>query len=413
MSADPAPAKPWLSIVGIGEDGTDGLSPRARHAITEASLVIGGRRHLDLAASLITGEAVAWPTPFSIAPLLARRGEPCAVLASGDPFLYGVGNVIAAAIPAAEFLALPAPSAFSLAASRLGWPLADVTTLSLHGRPISLIRPHLHPGARLLALTSDAAAPAAIAALLAASGFGGSAVTLLEALGGPKERIRTATAAAFDLDFIDPLNLLAIEVEAAPGARILPRANGLDDALFESDGQITKREIRALTLSALAPKPGERLWDIGAGSGSVGIEWMLAGRFMRAIAIEPRADRADRILRNAEAFGVPGLELVRGAAPEALAGLARPDAIFIGGGATQPGVLEAALAALGSGGRLVINTVTLETEQLVLAAHARLGGSLLRIAIDRAQPLAGMTAWEPARPITQWTWWAPDTGCAP
>ncbi len=413
MSADPAPAKPWLSIVGIGEDGTDGLSPRARHAITEASVVFGGRRHLELAAPLVTGEAVAWPTPFSIAPLLARRGERCAVLASGDPFLFGVGNVIAAAIAPAEFIALPAPSAFSLAANRLGWPLAEVTTLSLHGRPISLIRPHLHPGARLLALTSDAAAPAAIAALLTGSGFGGSAVTVLEALGGPDERIRTTTAATFDLGGIHPLNLLAITVVAAPGARILARASGLDDALFESDGQITKREIRTLTLSALAPRQGERLWDIGAGSGSVGIEWMLAGRSMRAIAIEPRADRADRILRNAEAFGVPGLDLVRGAAPDALAGLARPDAIFIGGGATEPGVLEAALAALGGGGRLVINAVTLETERLVLDAHARLGGSLLRIAIDRAMPLAGMTSWEPARPITQWTWWSPETGSAP
>ncbi len=407
MSADPAPFERWLSIVGIGEDGIEGLSPLARRSIGAAEAVFGGARHLDLAGALITGEAEGWPTPFSIAPLLARRGRPTCVLASGDPFQYGVGALIAAAIPAAEFITLPAPSAFSLAAGRLGWPLAAVTTLSLHGRPIALIRPHLHPAARILALTSDAEAPAAIASQLAADGFGGSRVTILEALGGPDERVRTTTAAGFGLTDIHPLNVMAIEVAASAGARILPRSAGLDDALFESDGQITKREIRALTLSALAPRPGELLWDIGAGSGSVGIEWMLADRRMRAIAIEPREDRADRILRNADAFGVPGLDLVRGAAPAVLAGLATPDAIFIGGGATSAGTLETAMAALGGGGRLVVNAVTLETEQVVLAAHARLGGSLIRIAIDRALPLAGMTAWEPARPITQWTWWKP------
>ena len=407
MSADPAPAGRWLSIVGIGEDGADGLSPLAARLIASAEVVFGGSRHLELAGSLITGEAVAWPTPFSIAPLLARRGRSTAVLASGDPFLHGVGAVIAAAIPAGEFTTLPAPSAFSLAASRLGWSLAAVTTLSLHGRPIALIRPHLHRGARLIALTSDAAAPAAIAALLAADGFGGSRLTVLEAIGGGRERIRAATAADFELDDIHPLNVLAIEVVADPAARVLPRSAGLDDALFESDGQITKREIRALTLSALAPRPGEMLWDIGAGSGSVSIEWMLADRSLRAIAIEPRTDRADRILRNADAFGAPGLDVIRGAAPAALAGLATPDAIFIGGGATQDGLLDAAMAALGIGGRLVVNAVTLETEQLVLAAHGRLGGTLIRIGIDRAQPLAGMTAWEPARPITQWRWSKP------
>ncbi len=407
MSADPAPFGRWLSIVGIGEDGAEGLSPLARRSIEAAETVFGGARHLHLAGSLITGEAIAWPAPFSIAPLLARRGQPSCVLASGDPFLFGVGALIAAAIPTAEFIALPAPSAFSLAASRLGWPLSDITTLSLHGRPLALIRPHLHSDARILALTSDAEAPAAIAALLAAGGFGGSRVTVLEALGGVDERIRTTTAGGFDLADSHPLNVLAIEVAASAGARILPRSAGLDDGLFESDGQITKREIRALTLAALAPRPGELLWDIGAGSGSVGIEWMLADRRMRAIAIEPREDRADRILRNADAFGVPGLSLVRGEAPAALSGLASPDAIFIGGGATRAGMLEAAIAALGSGGRLVINAVTLETEQVVLAAHARLGGSLIRIGIDRALPLAGMTAWEPARPITQWTWWKP------
>ncbi|MDQ0439276.1 precorrin-6Y C5,15-methyltransferase (decarboxylating) [Kaistia dalseonensis] len=396
-----------MSIVGIGEDGVDGLSPLARRAIERAAFVFGGTRHLALAAELITGEAIPWPSPFAIDGVLARRGAAVTVLASGDPFLHGVGNLIARHVAPAEMLVVPAPSAFSLAASRLGWPLAEITTLSLHGRPLDLIRPHLFDGARLLILTSDGAAPAEIATLMAKAGFGPSRLTVLEALGGPAEAIRTATAAQFKLATIHPLNVLAVEVAAEPGAHILPRSAGLPDQLFENDGQITKREIRALTLSALAPRPGEQLWDIGAGSGSVGIEWMLADRRMRAIAIEPNAGRGDRILQNTAAFGVPGLELVRGSAPEALAGLPRPDAIFIGGGVSRPGVIDTAIAALPSGGRLVINAVTLETEALLIARHGTHGGDLIRISLDRARPLAGMTGWEPARPVVQWSWVKP------
>lgn len=407
MSADPAASAPWLSIVGIGEDGAEGLSPLARARIEAAAFVFGGARHLALAGSLIRGEAMAWPSPFAVDELLARRGKTVAVLASGDPFLYGVGNVLARHIPPAEMLVLPAPSAFSLAASRLGWPLAEITTLSLHGRPIEHILPHLFDGARLLALTSDAAAPAQIAARLAEAGFGRSRLIVLEALGGPDEAIRTAPAAGFDLPSIHSLNLLAIEAVADPRARILARAPGLPDDFFETDGQITKREIRALTLSALAPHPGELLIDIGAGSGSVAIEWMLSDRRSRAIAIEPRADRGERILRNALALGVPGLELVNGTAPDALAGLPVADAVFIGGGASRDGVIDAAIGALRPGGRLVANGVTLETEALLIGRHAALGGSLIRIAIDRARPLAGMTGWEPARPVVQWIWTKP------
>ena len=397
----------WLGIVGIGEDGAEGLSPLARRMIQAAGAVFGGRRHLALAAPLVKGEAVEWPSPFTIEPLLARRGRSTVVLASGDPFLYGVGNVIARHVPAGEYTALPAPSAFSLAASRLGWPLAEVTALSLHGRPIDLLRPHLFPGARILALTSDADGPAAIAALLAGSGFGRSQVTLLEAMGGPDERVRSSSAALFEMAAINPLNTVAIAVEAEPGARILPRVAGLDDSLFETDGQITKREIRALTLSALAPRPGECLVDIGAGSGSVAIEWMLADRRCRAIAIEPRADRATRIRANAAAFGVPGLDVVEGSAPEALAAIEGADAVFVGGGLSRPGVLAAALALVRPGGRLVANAVTLETERVLLGAYEEHGGRLIRIAIDRAAPLAGMTGWEPARPVLQWSWEKP------
>ena len=285
--------------------------------------------------------------------------------------------------------------------------------MSLHGRSLDLIRPHLHPGARILALTSDGAAPAQIAGLLAKAGFGGSRFTVLEALGGARERIRSATAAAFDLGEIDDLNIVAIVVAAGPDARIIARAPGLADDLFEHDGQLTKREIRALTLSSLAPCRGALLWDIGAGAGSVAIEWMLADPSLRAFAIEHRSDRAARIRRNAAALGVPGLAVIEGAAPEALQGLAQPDAIFVGGGTSQ-GLLDAAAAALRPGGRLVVNAVTLETEAVLIARHAALGGNLIRIAIARAGGVGGKTGWRPAMPVTQWTWVKPGrskSGC--
>ena len=304
---------------------------------------------------------------------------------------------------AEEILTVPAPSAFSLAAARLGWSFADTTLVALNGRSLDLIRPHLQPQARIFALTTDGDAPAALARLLADAGFGASRLTVLEALGGARERVRHATAAAFDLTEVDPLNTIAIDVVASEGARIIARAPGLPDALFEHDGQITKRQVRALTLSALAPRRGERLWDIGAGAGSVAIEWMLADPSLRAIAVEARAERAGRIARNAAALGVPGLEIVHGQAPAALAGLAAPDAIFIGGGAGEPGVLDQCAAALRDGGRLVVNAVTLETETLLIARQAALGGDLTRIAIARAEPVGGKTGWHPAMPITQWS----------
>jgi precorrin-6Y C5,15-methyltransferase (decarboxylating) len=269
------------------------------------------------------------------------------------------------------------------------------------------MRPHLFPDARILALTADGAAPAAIAALLAASGFGESRVTVLEALGGARERIHAARADAFDLADVDPLNLVAIEVVTGAGAQIIPRAPGLPDSAFAHDGQITKREMRALTLSALAPVPGELLWDIGAASGSVAIEWMLAHPSLKAIAIEADPARTGRIGTNARNLGVPDLQVVEGVAPRALAGLSRPDAVFIGGGASDPGVIDAAVAALRPGGRLVVNGVTLETEALLLARHASMGGELTRVIIARAEPLGTMTGFRPAMPVTQWRWVKP------
>ena len=387
----------------------DGLGAVARQLVGAAEIVFGGRRHLVLAAPLIRGAARPWPSPFDGAAdeVLSHRGRQICVLASGDPFHYGIGAVLARKIDAREMNVVPAPSAFSLAAARLGWSLPRTVQLSVHGQTLDLVRPHLQPRGHILLLTSDGEAPAALAKLLTESGFGASRLVVLEALGGPRERIRAATAASFALDEIGPLNVVAIEIAAAPGARVLPRASGLADDLFEHDGQITKREIRAVTLSSLAPHRGELLWDVGAGSGSVAIEWMLADPALRAIAVEPRADRAARISRNAAAFGVPGLDVVEGAAPEALSDLATPDAIFVGGGASEAGVLDVASRALRPGGRLVVNAVTLTTEALLLARHAALGGELIRIAIARGGMLGKKAAWRPAMPVTQWVWTKP------
>ena len=399
----------WLSIVGIGEDGVTGLSATARGLIAVAEIVFGGERHIDLAASLIRKEKRPWPSPFdgAVDEVLQHRGRQVCVLASGDPFHYGVGAVLARRIDAREMNVLPAPSAFSLAAARLGWSLQQTMLLSVHGRDLDLVRPHLQPGARILALTSGSDGPAALALLLASSGFGASRLTVFEALGGPRERARAATAAAFDLPTVDPLNTVAIEVAAAPDARVLARAPGLPDALFEHDGQITKREIRAITIASLAPRRGELLWDIGAGAGSVAIEWMLADPTMRAVAVEKRLERIGRIRRNAAAFGVPGLEVVVDAAPAAFAELAPPDAIFIGGGVSDPGMLDAATEAVRRGGRLVVNAVTLDSEAVLLSRHAALGGELMRIAITRSGAIGEKAGWRPALPVTQWVWTRP------
>jgi precorrin-6B C5,15-methyltransferase / cobalt-precorrin-6B C5,C15-methyltransferase len=407
LMPEPAPVRRWLSIVGIGEDGIEGLSATARGLIADAEIVFGGARHLALAAPLIRGEARPWPSPFSVNEVLAARGRQVCVLASGDPFHYGVGATLAAQVSPDETAVVPAPSAFSLAAARLGWSIPDVALVSLHGRALDRIRPHLHPRARVLALTSDSEGPASLAQLLSESGCGDSRFTVLEAIGGAKERVRSTIARGFNLGDVAELNVVGIEVEAAADARFIPYAQGLPDALFEHDGQITKREIRAVTLSSLAPLRGELLWDIGAGSGSIAIEWMLAHPSMRTVAVEVREDRTARIRRNAAALGVPELRIIEGRAPEALAGLPPPDAIFIGGGASGDGVLDAAIGALRSGGRLVVNAVTLQTEAALIERHAGRGGSLTRIAVSRADSIGGKTGWRTAMPVTQWVWVKP------
>jgi precorrin-6Y C5,15-methyltransferase (decarboxylating) len=394
----------WLAILGIGEDGVEGMTPSARALLGAAEVVYGGARHLALARDLIRGEAREWPSPIRDAfpGLLGLRPRPVAVLASGDPYCYGIGVRLARVVPVAETLCLPAPSAFSLACARLGWPLAEVATLSLCGRPLVTLIPHLHPGARLLVLSADATTPAAVAALLRARAFAASRVTVMEALGGRRERIRTYRATEPMPPDIDPLNLLAIELDAAPDALVLPLGGALPDGAFEHDGQLTKQEVRAVTLAALAPRLGELLWDIGAGSGAVSVEWLLRHPANRAVAIEQRPDRAARAARNAAALGVPRLQVVEGAAPAALAGLPPPDAAFIGGGAERPGVLEAVWEALRPGGRLVVNAVTVETEAVLFAACRRRGGTLRRIAVERLEPLGSLHAFRPAMAVTQW-----------
>ena len=326
----------WLAIVGIGEDGAEGLSPAARALIRNARLVIGGKRHLALADGLPSGELKAWPSPIaeSIPAILAHRGEPVAVLASGDPYCFGVGAMLSVHVPAAETICVPAPSSLSLACARLGWALDDVATVSLCGRRIETLAPSLQPNRRVLALSADADDSAAVARYLNARGFGQSTLHVLEALGGPRERVRSTSAENFGFNDVEALNLIAIEVEAGPGAKIIPLSTGLPDDMFEHDGQITKREIRAVTLSWLSPRAGELLWDVGCGSGSIAIEWLLRHPSTQAVGIERDPLRAARAARNAAELGVPRLELVTGEGLHTLGALPTPDAIFIGGGAS-------------------------------------------------------------------------------
>jgi precorrin-6Y C5,15-methyltransferase (decarboxylating) len=374
------------------------------HLVKSAQVLVGGARHLALVPDT-AAERLPWPSPLTdgVEQVLAHQGRRVCVLASGDPFFFGVGVTLMRHVKPEEVLCVPAPSAFSLAASRLCWDLQGCTTLSLHGRPLSRIIPHLQPGARILALSWDGETPGRVASLLRERGMSQSRITVCEALGGPRERLVGATASTLQPGPFDPLNTLAIEVVAGPGARVLPLAPGLPDALFENDGQITKREIRAMTLAALAPLQGQRLWDIGAGSGSVGIEWMLRHPANRAIAIEPRPDRAARIARNALSLGVPDLAIVEGSAPAALPDLARPDAVFVGGGGTDPAVLDAAWAALPEGGRLVVNAVTLETQGDLMRRYQSLGGDLMSVQVARADPVGPFHGWRPAMPVVQWS----------
>ncbi|MGE0578729.1 precorrin-6y C5,15-methyltransferase (decarboxylating) subunit CbiE [Reyranella sp.] len=408
MKSEPPTGLPsrWLSIIGIGEDGVAGLSSSARALIESAELVVGGKRHLDLADSLISGRRLAWPSPMgeAIPEVAKHRGRPVVVLASGDPFHYGVGNLLLRAIPAAETLCLPQPSSFSLAAARLGWSLQDVALVSLHGRALEAIVRHLQPGARIFALSWDGDTPRKLAELLVARGMGQSRLTVLEAMGGPRERIRQATAAGFDLADVGALNTIALDVVAPSGAAVVALAPGLDDSLFENDGQLTKREVRAAAIAALAPRWGELLWDVGLGAGSVAIEWLLRHPSLKAVGIEDRPERAARAARNAASLGTPDLQIVQKKAPEGFAGLPAPDAVFIGGGLSDPGLFEAAWSHLKPGGRLVANAVSLQSEARLIELFQRHGGELVRLEVAKAgrAGTGGVFVWRQAAPIVQW-----------
>lgn len=392
----------WLTIVGIGEDGLDALGRPARDAIVEAHVLFGGARHLAMVPERIGQARHAWPSPFKAAyeQLLAHRGSPVCVLASGDPMLFGIGGSLAKRLPAAEMRILPAPSSVSLAAARLGWPLQDLRVIPSHGRPLERVSLHLAPGARLLVLSADGDTPQQLAELLVTRGYGDSELTLFERLGGAAEHRQRATARTWTARDCAALNLVAIDCRPSPGTRPLSRRGALPDDAFEHDGQLTKRDLRAATLARLAPLPGELLWDVGAGSGSIGIEWMRADDGCRAIAIETNAERRAFIERNRATLGVPDLKLIAGPAPAALQGLEQPDAIFIGGGLTIEGVPEHCWQALKPGGRMVANAVTLQTEALLVALRARIGGELTRLSVAHARPLGRFDGWSTAMPVT-------------
>ncbi len=395
---------PWLHVVGLGAEGMAGLGPAARAALEAAEVIVGGARHHALTDGL-AAERIAWPSPFDalIDRLAALRGRPVAVLATGDPLWFSVGEQIAAAFPEDERRLYPAVSAFQHAACRMGWPMAGLSCLSVHGRPIEAVMPHLQPGARLLLLADGAETPARLGRLLVERGMGESRVTALAAMGAPEEGRLEGRASDWAEGRPAPaFHTLAVEVAAGPEAPLAPATPGLDDALFEHDGTMTKREVRAVTLARLMPMPGALLWDVGAGAGSVGIEWMRAAPGARAVAIEPRPDRRARIAENARRLGTPGLEILAGEAPGALAGLPPPDAVFLGGGLSDDAAAKA-IAALRRPGRLVANAVTLEAEARLASLHAAHGGELVRIAISRAEPLGRVTGWRPAMPVTQWS----------
>jgi precorrin-6Y C5,15-methyltransferase (decarboxylating) len=388
--------KPWLSVIGIGEDGVDGLTAPARALIDTAEVLMGGARHLAMIPRA-KARRIAWDTLAShLAAIEALRGRRVCVLASGDPMWFGIGATLARRFPSREMTVLPHPGAFSLAAARLGWPLAEVACLSVHGRPLETIALHLHPGARLLILTEDAGTPAKVTKLLRARGFGRSKVTVLERLGGAKEKIARIAGSRR----ADPLTTLAVEVAADDPAMVRSRVPGLPEDAFIHDGQITQHEIRAAALAALAPWPGALLWDIGAGSGSVAIEWMRAGG--RAIAIEREAKRRDFMARNASSLGVPQIEIVAGTAPAVLKGLAKPDAIFVGGGTSDAKLLDAAWRALGKGGRLVAHAVTTEGEAALTLFHVKHGGALTRLSVSRLAAVGRFHRWHPQAPVTQY-----------
>ncbi len=395
--------KPWLSIIGVDLSGWEGVSPGARAVIADADLIVGGARHLDMVPAN-AAERLQWKSPLSetVSLIEAARGQNVVVIATGDPLDYGIGVTLLRHFPASEVMVVPALGAFTLAAARMGWPRQGVECITLHGRPLERLRRCLFPGARILALSHDGETPAKVARMLATSGWGESHITALTDMGGDTERRVAEIAANWTEQDVGALNTLAITCIAGPDARPLRRTPGLPDDAFLHDGKLTKRVVRASTLAKLAPFPGDLLWDIGAGSGAIAIEWLRAVERAQAIAIEPIAARALRIEENARALGVPELRLLTDKAPTCLEGLDAPDAVFVGGGLSEDGLLAAAWAALKPRGRIVANAVTLEGEQVLNMAHRTYGGALERISVEQAVPVGQFHGWRPSMTVTQW-----------
>lgn len=392
---------PWLTIIGVGEDGPDGLTTASHAALKSAEIIMGPPRHLALLPGG-TAARIEWPVPFrdGIDRLLGLRGQRVVVLASGDPFWFGAGTVLANRLPVGEWRALPGRSSFSLAAAQMGWGLEATICLGLHAAPMTRLRPHLAPGQRIIALLRDGQAVRDLADYLQAQGFGASMLTVMQALGGASQSVSTTRADSLpDRGFSHPV--CAAILVAGDGA-VLPLSSGREDDWFDHDGQISKRPVRALTLSALAPRAGQHLWDIGGGSGSVAIEWLLADPSLRATSIEPRPDRAERIAGNAARLGVDRLHVITGHAPAVLTDLDRPDAVFIGGGLSVA-LLDWLTGHLPAGTKVVANAVTLESEALLTQTQARLGGDLMRIEMASAAPLGPRRGWKSSYPITQWS----------
>ena len=393
---------PSITLIGMGEDGFDGLSSAARSMIEAADVIVGSTRLLAMLPPT-RAERVSWPSPFD--PMTERiegwSDRRVVILATGDPMNYGVGSLIAPRFKSGMKI-IPAPSAFSLAAARMGWSLADVEMLSLHGRDASLLAQFIAPDLRIIALTEGDTTVRAAAEMLSSRHFGQSEMTVLEHMGGVHEKVATFSASAVPAERFADLTTLAIACVAEDHAAALPRTPGLPDSAYQHDGQITKREVRAATVAALMPMPGAMLWDIGAGCGSVSIEWMRAARNAKALAIEPNATRRQHIGDNAQRLGTPGIALVAGPAPDALNGLPAPAAIFHGGAVSNAEIFEAAWKALGRGGRFVANAVTLDAEAALYQRHAKFGGELVRIGIAHASPVGSKRTMQPRLTVTQW-----------
>lgn len=385
-------------VIGVGADGAGGLPAEDRERIGSADVVVGGSRHLQLVEPVAGQQRHVWPRALreDIAEWPRRFGDATVVvLASGDPLIAGVGATLVDVLGEHRVEIRPAVSSVALARAALGWPAETVTVL----RQFRQLPRHLFPGQRILVLSADETTPGLVAELLQRNGFGESRLTVLGELGGAGESRIDGVAAEWDVTEIPRLNIVAVAVAGGSG---LGLAAGLPDVAFDHDGQLTKRDVRASALSRLAPAPGELLWDVGAGAGSVGIEWMRHHRRCRAVAVEADTGRAERIVRNAETLGVPGLQVAIGRAPEALSGLESPDAIFVGGAVSRPGVLECCWEALPAGGRLVAHAVTLESEARLTEMFGRHGGELMRLRIESAEALGGFTGWTPRRAVTQW-----------